>query len=259
MGITKNTRHLLEDDHPELLTCMRTGKPSEVYWVGPNIALTADEALAILPRLVADAVAMKMGRPDNAAVEAQLITDILSQVSSSLHSGPRQWGNVSDLVLDTPGGRVDVLALSHEAPLNESAYVTAAHVATNLASVQADYERQVTYNVPLRYWPRPFEQSARHLMGLLRRANILDEAFEAVRGEPWPEPLELATLPATISRVNQLVEPFVADLHTVTPEQRQNAPELLRLALRLLSRAQEAAVLQEQRRMHGIQNQDSQN
>ena len=67
-----------------------------------------------------------------------------------------------------------------------------------------------------------------------------------MRSEPWPEPLELTTLPATISRVNRLVEPFVVNSHMVTPEQQRNALELLRLALRLLSRAQEAAVWQEQ-------------
>ena len=51
--------------------------------------------------------------------------------------------------------------------------MTAAIVATNLARVHEDYERQVTNNVPLRYWPTPFEQSARHLLGLLRRADVL--------------------------------------------------------------------------------------
>ena len=118
MGVTKNTRHLFEDEHPELLICMSTGKPSEVYWVGPNLALTADEALSVLPRLLADAMAMKMRRSDNAAVETQLLTDILSQLRRSLHSGPRQRGDVSGLVLDTPAGRVDVMALSHQSPLN---------------------------------------------------------------------------------------------------------------------------------------------
>lgn len=240
---------------PSLQTCLASGKPSEVFWRGPDVAFTADDALAVLPRLLADAFCVRMGHPGNQEVQTALTTEVLRLIGRALHSPGRRWPSASTLLVQRPDGVTeDLRSLARNAPVNAEVSSEMARVDLLLEGTRGMVDQQLASRARVKadlgcslertlcLPARQLLPAATALLGVLHSGDLLEGAY-AARGTPaWPRPVEVLAFPEWLQAFRSVSAPF-RSLPYRRVQSSEAALGVLKCALDLLStaRASQAA------------------
>lgn len=249
MALTEYGGTDLQEHHPEGLTCVSTGSPSDVFWVFQGetaLGLTADAALDTLPRLLADAISVKMGTPDNYRTKAEVLGRLLTQVETSLSSETRRWPSPSTLRVQFHHEDFDLLALARSAPVreypDEAIALVTAWLSTEARLVIRHEERTANLYPGMQVrlpqisdWT--LRRAAQHLLGILHREGLLDRHTEITSAEQAPlPPSAVQTLLDDLSRVGILLADL-SRLEVVQADIDAASDILMRVSLNLLSEA----------------------